>query len=136
NYRSAKGRELAENPRAALVFHWAEIGRQVRITGSVEKTARAEAEAFFGMQPREVQFSAWASWQSSQIADREFLDQRIARVEQKYGPAEVPVPPSWGGYRLRPETLEFWQSRSNQLHDRLQYSRQPDGRWMIDRLAP
>ena len=88
------------------------------------------------MQPREVQFSAWASWQSSQIADREFLDQRIARVEQKYGPAEVPVPPSWGGYRLRPETLEFWQSRSNQLHDRLQYSRQPDGRWMIDRLAP
>ncbi len=136
NYRSAKGRELAENPRAALVFHWAEIGRQVRITGSVGKTPRAEAEAFFGMQPREVQLSAWASWQSSQIVDREFLDQRIARVEQKYGPTEVPTPPSWGGYRLQPETLEFWQSRSNQLHDRLQYSRQPDGRWLIDRLAP
>ncbi len=136
NYRSAKGRELAENPRAALVFHWAEIGRQVRISGLVEKTARAEAEAFFAMQPREAQLSAWASWQSSEIADRQFLDTRVARLDQKFGQGEIPAPSSWGGYRLRPETLEFWQSRSNQLHDRLLYSCGPDGRWMIDRLAP
>jgi len=136
NYRSSKGRELEANPRAALVFHWAEIGRQVRITGLVEKTARAEAEAFFAMQPREVQWSAWASWQSSAIADRQFLDQRIAKVAQKYGQAEVPVPSSWGGYRVRPESIEFWQSRSNQLHDRLLYTCGRDGRWAIERLAP
>jgi pyridoxamine 5'-phosphate oxidase len=136
NYRSGKARELAENPLAALVFHWAEIGRQVRITGIVEKTARAEAEAFFEMQPREVQLSAWASWQSSEIADREFLDQRIAKVEEKYNRSEVPVPASWGGYRLRPESIEFWQSRANQLHDRLKYSCRPDGQWAIERLAP
>lgn len=136
NYRSSKGRELAANPRAALVFHWAEIGRQVRITGLVEKTERAEAQKFFAMQPREVQLSAWASWQSSEIANREFLDQRIAKVEQKYGQADVPTPSSWGGYRLMPESLEFWQGRSNQLHDRLLYSRGMDGRWVIERLAP
>jgi pyridoxamine 5'-phosphate oxidase len=136
NYRSAKGRELAENPRAALVFHWAEIGRQVRVTGRVEKTARAEAEAFFEMQPREAQLSALASWQSAEIADHEFLDARLAKVEQKYGDEKVPAPSTWGGYRLRPETLEFWQSRANHLHDRLLYSQQPDGRWAIERLAP
>ena len=136
HYRSGKGRELAENPRAALVFHWAEIGRQVRITGLVEKTAQAEAEAFFGAQPREAQLSAWASWQSSEIADREFLDQRIARVKQKYSQGPVPVPPDWGGYQLRPESLEFWQSRANQLHDRLRYVCRPDGSWALDRLAP
>lgn len=136
NYRSAKGRELAANPRAALVFHWAEIGRQVRITGVVEKTAREESEAFFETQPREVQLSAWASWQSSQIADREFLDQRVVKVEEKYGESAVPMPSSWGGYRLRPETMEFWQSRANQLHDRLQYSCGLDGRWVTERLAP
>ncbi|HTC36769.1 MAG TPA: pyridoxamine 5'-phosphate oxidase [Bryobacteraceae bacterium] len=136
NYRSSKGRELAENPRAALVFHWPEIGRQVRITGVVEKTARADAEAYFEMHPREAQLSAWASWQSSEIADREFLDARVAKLEQKYGEADIPAPASWGGYRLRPESLEFWQSRANHLHDRLQYLRHPDGRWVIDRLAP
>jgi pyridoxamine 5'-phosphate oxidase len=136
NYRSSKGRELAENPRAALVFHWPEIGRQVRITGLVEKTARADAEAYFEMHPREAQLGAWASWQSSEIPDREFLDARVAKLERKYGGEEVPAPVSWGGYRLRPETLEFWQSRVNHLHDRLQYSRRPDGGWMIDRLAP
>jgi pyridoxamine 5'-phosphate oxidase len=136
NYGSGKGRELAVNPRAALVFHWPEIGRQVRISGSVEKTGRDEAEAYFQTQPREAQLSAWASWQSAQIADREFLDARVAKLEYKFGPGAIPAPSSWGGYRLRPETLEFSQSRANRLHDRLQYSRQPDGRWVIDRLAP
>ncbi len=136
SYRSSKGRELAANPRAALVFHWAEIGRQVRNHGSSGKNTARRGRGIFAMQPREVQLSAWASWQSSQIADREFLDQRIAKVEEKYGQAPVPVPSSWGGYRVRPESIEFWQSRANQLHDRLQYSRQPDGGWVIDRLAP
>jgi pyridoxamine 5'-phosphate oxidase len=136
NYRSSKGRELAENPRAALVFHWPEIGRQVRISGLVEKTARADADAYFEMHPRDAQLSALASWQSSQIADHEFLDTRVAKLERKYGDQEIPAPPTWGGYRLRPETLEFWQSRANQLHDRLRYVRHPDGRWVIDRLAP
>ncbi len=136
SYRSSKGRELSTNPRAALVFHWPEIGRQVRITGMVEQTDRADAEAHFAVQPRDAQLSAWASWQSSEIADREFLDARVTKVEQRFGHGEIPAPSSWGGYRLRPETLEFSQSRSNQLHDRLQYSRQWDGRWVIDRLAP
>ncbi len=136
NSLSGKGRELAQNPRAALVFHWVEIGRQVRITGVVEKMAGADVAAFFEMQPREVQLSAWASWQSSEIADREFLDHRVAKVELKYGRVEIPAPPSWCGYRLRPDTVEFWQSRSNQLHDRLRYSRGPGARWVIQRLAP
>jgi len=136
NYRSSKGRELTFNPRAALVFHWPEIGRQVRITGLVEKTDRAEAEAHFEAQPRDVRVGAWASWQSSQIADREFLDARADRLEQKFGQGQVPAPSSWGGYRLRPETIEFWQNRSNQLHDRLFYSHGPDGRWAMERLAP
>lgn len=136
NYRSAKGRELAENPRAALVFHWPEIGRQVRINGIVEKTARAEAEAYFEMHPREAQLGAWASWQSSEIADRGFLDARVTKLEERYGEVEIPTPASWGGYRLRPESMEFWQSRANHLHDRLRYTCQADGHWIIDRLAP
>jgi pyridoxamine 5'-phosphate oxidase len=136
SYRSSKGRELAADPRGALVFHWPEIGRQVRITGTVEQTDRAEAKAHFETQPRDVRVSAWASWQSSEIADRDFLDARVAKLEGKFGPGEVPAPSNWGGYCLRPETLEFWQSRSNQLHDRLRYSRRTNGRWVIDRLAP
>jgi pyridoxamine 5'-phosphate oxidase len=135
NYRSSKGRELAVNPRAALVFHWPEIGRQVRIAGSVERTGRDEFEAYFAAQSREAQLSAWASWQSSQIADRQFLDSRVATMDRKF-PAVVPAPATWGGYRLRPEMIEFSQSRASQLSDRLQYSRRPDGQWGIDRLAP
>ena len=136
NYRSNKGRELAVNPRAALLFHWPEIGRQVRITGSVEPTGGDDVKAYFESQPPEARVSAWASWQSSGIADREFLEARVAKVQQRFGSGEIPAPPSWGGYRLRPETIEFSQNHSNQLHDRLQYSRRPDGRWLIERLAP
>jgi pyridoxamine 5'-phosphate oxidase len=135
NSRSSKGRDLAANPRAALLFHWAEIGRQVRITGLVERTDRTEAEAHFELQPRDAQLGAWASWQSSGIADREFLDARVAKLKQKYA-EQVPAPMSWAGYRLRPEVVEFWQSRSNHLHDRLLYSLRPDGSWAIERLAP
>ncbi len=108
----------------------------MRISGLVEKTARADAEAYFEMHPRDAQLSALASWQSSQIADHEFLDARVAKLERKYEDQEIPAPSAWGGYRLRPETLEFWQSRANHLHDRLRYVRHPDGRWVIDRLAP
>lgn len=136
NSRSSKGRELAANPRAALVFHWPEIGRQVRVSGPVEKTSQEETEAYFGAQTRDARLSAWASWQSSGIADREFLEERVAKLEQKFEGVEVPTPPSWGGYRLRPENVEFSQTCSNQLHDRLQYSRGPDGRWSMERLAP
>jgi pyridoxamine 5'-phosphate oxidase len=136
NYRSAKGRELAEHPHAALVFHWPEIGRQVRINGAVEKTARGEVEAYFEMNSREAQLGAWASWQSSEIADRGYLDARVTKLDERYGPAEIPTPASWGGYRLRPESMEFWQSRANHLHDRLRYTRQANGLWIIDRLAP
>jgi pyridoxamine 5'-phosphate oxidase len=135
NFRSAKGRDLAANPNAALLFHWAEIGRQVRIQGAVERTGRAEAEAHFTVQPKDAQLGAWASWQSSGIADREFLDARLAKLQQKYA-GEVAAPMSWGGYRLRPKVVEFWQSRSNHLHDRLRYSLRPDGDWSIERLAP
>jgi len=136
NYLSSKGRELAENPRAALVFHWPEIGRQVRVTGPVEKTGRDHVEEYFDAQSRPAVLAAWASWQSSQIADRNFLETRLAKVEQKFGDSEVPAPPAWGGYCLRPETIEFSQNRVSQLHDRLQYSRRQDGPWVIDRLAP
>ena len=135
NYRSSKGRELAANPRAALVFHWPEIGRQVRVSGRVEKTGRDEFEAYFAGQSRAAQLGAWASWQSSPIADRQILDERVARMDRKF-PNAVPAPAGWGGYCLRPEMIEFSQSRANQLGDRLQYSRKLDGRWGIDRLAP
>jgi pyridoxamine-phosphate oxidase len=134
NSRSAKGRELAENPRAALVFHWPEIGRQVRVTGKVERTGRTDTDAQFRLQSREAQLGAWASWQSSQIADRAFLNARVAKLEGKYWD-RVPAPSTWAGYCLRPETIEFWQRRSNQLHDRLLYSRH-SGAWALERLAP
>ncbi len=136
NYRSRKGRELAENPRAALVFFWQELTRQVRITGTVTKTSRAESEIYFTTRPRGAQLSAWASWQSTPVADRQILESRVSKLEAKYEGAGIPAPPNWGGYRLRPDSIEFWQGRPNRLHDRLIYSRQPDGRWRIERLAP
>ena len=136
NYRSRKGRELAGNPRASLIFYWPDLHRQVRVTGTVAKTSRAESEAYFRSRPRGAQLSAWASWQSSPVADREFLEARVRKLEAKYDGAEIPAPPAWGGYRLRAETIEFWQGRPNRLHDRLHYSRQNDGHWRIERLAP
>jgi pyridoxamine 5'-phosphate oxidase len=136
NYRSRKGRELAGNPRVALIFYWPDLHRQVRVTGTVVKTSRAESEAYFRSRSRGAQLSAWASWQSSPVADREFLEARVRKLDAKYDRAEIPAPPAWGGYRLRPETIEFWQGRPNRLHDRLHYSRQSDGHWRIERLAP
>lgn len=136
NSRSSKGRELAANPRAALVFHWPEIGRQVRVTGAVEGAPHDQVAAYFQYLSRDARLSAWASWQSSGIADREFLETRMAKLGQRFADGEIPVPPAWSGYRLRPERIEFAQTRPNHLHDRLQYVRQPDGRWSIERLAP
>ncbi len=136
SYRSRKARELAQNPRAALAFYWRELSRQVRITGTLVRTSRAESEAYFRARPRGAQLSAWASWQSSPVPDRKVLEARRSKFQSKYGGAEVPLPPDWGGYRLRPDSLEFWQGRPNRLHDRLLYSRDPDGRWRIERLAP
>jgi pyridoxamine 5'-phosphate oxidase len=136
NYRSQKGRELAANPRASLVFYWPELGRQVRVTGSTAKTSRGETEEYFRTRPRGAQLSAWASWQSSVIPDRSVLEQRIQKLESRYAGADIPAPPGWGGYRLRPETMEFWQGRENRLHDRLRYSRKSSGRWIVERLAP
>ncbi len=136
NARSSKGRELAANPRAALVFHWPEIGRQVRVTGTVEGAPNHEVGAYFQSLSRDARLSAWASWQSSGIADRQFLEVRMAKLGRRFADGEIPAPPAWSGYRLRPERIEFAQSRPNQLHDRLRYQRQADGGWVIERLAP
>jgi pyridoxamine-phosphate oxidase len=136
NYRSLKARELAANPRASLVFYWPELERQVRVTGEVGKTSRAETERYFRTRPRGAQLSAWASWQSSVIPGRDVLERRIEKLESRYAGKDIPAPPGWGGYRLRPDTIEFWQGRANRLHDRLRYSRKASGRWIVERLAP
>jgi pyridoxamine 5'-phosphate oxidase len=136
NYGSRKGRELAENPRAALVFFWREFSRQIRIPGAISKTSRAETEAYFSSRPRGAQLSAWGSWQSAPVADREILENRVAKLEAKYAGETIPAPPNWGGYRLQPDSIEFWQGRPNRLHDRLAYTLHPQGHWKIERLAP
>jgi pyridoxamine 5'-phosphate oxidase len=135
NYDSRKGRELAENPRAALVFYWAGLDRQVRIEGTVERTSREESESYFISRPLGSRLGAWASPQSRPIAGRGELERRLREAEERFGEA-VPLPESWGGYRVRPETVEFWQGRPSRLHDRLCYSLQPGGGWKIERLAP
>ena len=136
NYESAKGRDLAANPRASLLFFWAELERQVRITGSVAKTTAGESEEYFQSRPFESQLGAAASEQSRPIADRSQLEKRFADIAEKYKGSIVPRPNNWGGYRVTPETIEFWQGRKSRLHDRLLYTRQPDGSWSRSRLAP
>jgi pyridoxamine 5'-phosphate oxidase len=135
NYDSRKGRELAENPRAALVFYWPAFDRQVRIEGPVERTSREESETYFLSRPLGSRLGAWASPQSRPIAGREELEGLLREVEERFG-EEVPLPEGWGGYRVRPETVEFWQGRPSRLHDRLRYSREAGGGWRIERLAP
>lgn len=136
NYSSHKGQELAENPWASLVFWWVELERQVRIDGSVEKVSQEESEAYFQSRPVGSQLGAWASPQSEVIASREELEKKIAELEEKYKNETIPKPPQWGGYRLIPHELEFWQGRPNRLHDRLRYRQQTDGTWLRERLAP
>jgi pyridoxamine 5'-phosphate oxidase len=136
NYRSAKGRELEANPRACLLLFWAELERQVRINGSVTKTSADESSAYFQSRPFESQIGAIASPQSETVADRAALEARFSETLAKYGTGAVPVPAHWGGYRVTPDRIEFWQGRKSRLHDRLLYTRQPDGSWSRSRLAP
>jgi len=135
NYDSRKGRELAENPKAALTFYWADLGRQVCVAGTVTKLAQAESEAYFKGRPRGSRLSAWASDQSTVVADRAALDAKWDEMAAKF-PDDVPLPPNWGGYVLEPERIEFWQGRLSRLHDRFCYTRQADNTWKLERLAP
>ena len=136
NYESQKGEELGENPHAALVFYWAELERQVRIMGGVTKTSREESEEYFAKRPVESQLGAWASEQSTVIPNRRSLEDQLTALGKWYEGQEIPAPPYWGGYRVSPETIEFWQGRPNRLHDRLVYTLDDGGKWEIDRLAP
>jgi pyridoxamine 5'-phosphate oxidase len=132
---SRKGRELAANPRAALLFYWDALGRQVRIEGAVEPIRRDDAAGYFATRPLGAQLSAWASPQSEIVGSREELDELVAEAARRFFDADVPLPRDWGGYRLVPESYEFWQHREDRLHDRLRYGRD-DGGWRIERLAP
>ena len=136
NYDSEKGRELEANPFAALVFYWTQLERQVRITGAVEKTSREDSAAYFHSRPVGSRLGAWASRQSEVIDARQVLEARLMEMTERYEGGDVPLPPHWGGYRVKPESFEFWQGRPNRLHDRFRYSRQANGTWLIDRLAP
>ena len=136
NYESQKARELAENPCAALCFFWPALNRQVRIEGRVERTAIEESEAYFASRPRGSQLGAWASAQSRPIADRDALLANLAAIEKRFEEGEVPRPPHWGGYRLIPNEIEFWQGRPDRLHDRLRYVREETGDWRRERLSP
>jgi pyridoxamine 5'-phosphate oxidase len=132
---SRKARELRDNPRAAILFHWDVVGRQVRIEGPVTPISRADAAAYFATRPRGSRLSSWASPQSAVVEDREWLERRVADAAAQFEAAEVDLPPAWGGYRLTPEVWELWQHREDRLHDRLRYRRDGD-RWRLERLAP
>jgi pyridoxamine 5'-phosphate oxidase len=136
NYESRKGRELDGNPRVALLLPWIAIERQVIVEGPVTRVSREESEAYFHSRPAGSQLSAWVSQQSSIISSRKVLEDAMKAVEKKYAGVPVPLPPHWGGFRVAPETVEFWQGRRNRLHDRLRYRREADGGWSIERLAP
>lgn len=135
NYDSAKARDLAANPRASAVFWWVAHQRQVRLTGAVTKVTRAETEAYFALRPRESQLGAWASPQSQPVESRAALDQLAAEAAARFAGRDVPAPPNWGGYRLAPDEVEFWQGREGRLHDRIRY-RLTEQRWVVERLAP
>jgi pyridoxamine 5'-phosphate oxidase len=136
NYDSQKGRDLAENPRAALVVYWPRLGRQVRVAGAVTRQSAEESTAYFHSRPLASQLSAWASPQSAVIPNRTVLEDRVAAMAKKFEGAPVPLPRNWGGYRLVPQTIEFWLHRDNRLHDRIRYRQQAKGGWRIERLAP
>jgi pyridoxamine 5'-phosphate oxidase len=134
-YASRKGRELEENPLAALLFHWDPLGRQVRIEGKVTRVTRTESESYFHSRPRAAQLAALASHQSEVLGEREDLERRYAELERELEGRDVPLPEAWGGFRLAPDAYEFWQHRENRMHDRLRYGR-AGGAWTIERLSP
>jgi pyridoxamine 5'-phosphate oxidase len=136
NYRSSKARDLEANPFAALVFYWPQLERQVRVEGTVTRTSAAESDEYFRSRPRDSQLGALASPQSEVISSRDELERQLAELEAEFRDQEVERPEHWGGYRLKPERIEFWKGRPGRLHDRLLYERQPDGPWIIRRLAP
>jgi pyridoxamine 5'-phosphate oxidase len=135
NYESNKGKDLAENPKASVVFFWKELERQVRVTGTVERILKKESEEYFKSRPYESQISAWASNQSSEVKNRKELEEKFAELKNKYPVNKVPLPDFWGGYRINPDRFEFWQGRPNRLHDRIAYIKER-GKWKIVRLAP
>ena len=136
NYESRKAQELEANPRAALVFYWAELDRQVRIEGNVERVSGEESDVYFHSRPHGSRLGAWASPQSQVIGSRDELDRRMEELAVRYGEGDVPRPPYWGGYRVIPLSIEFWQGQPNRLHDRLRYRRLDGGTWCLERLAP
>lgn len=137
NYQSAKGRELAQHPQAALVFFWQELARQVRVEGTVSQVSDAESDAYFASRPRGSQLGAWASPQSAVLPAREQLEQRLAEVEKQFDGQAVPRPAHWGGYRVTPRMVEFWHGRPSRLHDRLRYTRDSgEAPWKLERLGP
>ncbi|MCI0399499.1 MAG: pyridoxamine 5'-phosphate oxidase [Chloroflexi bacterium] len=136
NYDSQKGQELAENPQAALVFYWVQFHRQIRITGQISRVSAAESDNYFHSRPRGSQLSAAASPQSRVVPGRATLEEQVAWLAERYEGQEVPRPAQWGGYRLAPDSFEFWQGRPDRLHDRFRYTRRPEGGWIIERLAP
>lgn len=136
NYDSGKGRDLDANPFAEMVFYWPQLERQVRISGAVERTSREDSAAYFHSRPLGSQLGAWVSKQSEVIDARKILDARLNEMTERFENGEIPLPPHWGGYRLKPDKFEFWQGRPNRLHDRFRYSRKAHGTWLIDRLAP
>ena len=135
NYRSAKAAQLDANPRAALVFPWHDLQRQVRVTGSVERLSDEASDTYWATRPRGARLGAWASQQSAVLPDRGVLEEAARALTERFGDADVPRPPFWGGYQVIAETIEFWQGRQDRLHDRLRYRRSGD-RWIVERLAP
>ncbi|QGU33050.1 pyridoxamine 5'-phosphate oxidase [Thermochromatium tepidum] len=136
NYQSRKAREIATNPRVAMLFPWVALARQVQITGRAEPISTAESLAYFATRPRGSQIGAWASPQSQVIPSRALLEMKVAEMARRFSQGEVPLPDFWGGYRVVPDMFEFWQGRENRLHDRFRYVRQEHGGWVIERLAP
>lgn len=136
NYDSHKGRHIASNPNVCLLFFWKELERQVIITGVAEKTSEEESISYFNSRPEGSRLGAWASAQSTIVASKDFLKETYASYQERFKYGDIPKPPNWGGYRVKPATIEFWQGRPDRMHDRIQYVLQNEGRWKIERLAP